>query len=85
MNRQATAARTGTRLVVGAIVYCRHYAMPARVTRISGTFVYLIRPSGLQWRSARVAVRPATDWEHKQYRALAKLQTQRERGLRSLT
>lgn len=68
-------------LRVGQIVYDRHYDMPARITGIQGTVVFLARPTGLAWRSRTVAVRPATAWEQRQLAALAKLHMQRQRGL----
>lgn len=81
MRSEVRRPPAGDGITAGAIVYCRHYGMPARVMRTDGPFVHLVRPSGLEWRSARTAVGPATAWERQQYRALARLQAQRERGL----
>ncbi|MGW0708576.1 hypothetical protein ACWD4G_21935 [Streptomyces sp. NPDC002643] len=68
-------------LWVGQIVYDRHYDMPARITGVQGSVVFLARPTGLAWHTSRVAVRPATAWEQRQLAALAKLHRQRQRGL----
>lgn len=54
--------------------------MPARITGIEGSEVFLARPTGLEWRSRWVSVRPATAWEQRQLAALAKLHLQRQRG-----
>lgn len=67
-------------LAVGLIVYCRRNEMPALVVATEGIEVHLIRPSGMRWKTYRMYVRPASDWERRQYAALAKLQIQRERG-----
>ena len=77
--RTARAETNG--LMVGQIVYDRSYEMPARITGIEGSEVFLARPTGLEWRSRWVSVRPATVWEQRQLTALAKLHMQRQRGL----
>ncbi|MFD5392061.1 hypothetical protein ACFWMG_45520 [Streptomyces sp. NPDC127074] len=68
------------RLVVGMVVYDGHYDMPATITGFDGPMVCLTRPTGLNWRSHRVSVRPATGYERRQLRAIARLHTQRQRG-----
>ncbi|NUS90335.1 MAG: hypothetical protein HOY75_48510 [Streptomyces sp.] len=68
-------------LAVGMVVYDRHYDMPATVTDFVGPFVCLTRPTGLTWRSHQGSVRPATAYERRQLRAIARLHAQRQRGL----
>ncbi|MFE4371228.1 hypothetical protein ACFRMN_23890 [Streptomyces sp. NPDC056835] len=64
-------------LTIGMVVYDRVYDMPARVIGIGGHLVYLERPTGLTWASRWTSVRPASDWEQRQLRAIAKLHAQR--------
>ncbi|MEV8054959.1 MULTISPECIES: hypothetical protein [Streptomyces] len=69
------------RLVVGMVVYDRHYEMPATITGFDGPMVCLTRPTGLEWRSHCVSVRSATAYERRQLRAIARLHAQRRRGV----
>ncbi|MDW6058747.1 hypothetical protein SAZ11_12760 [Streptomyces sp. FXJ1.4098] len=68
------------RLTVGMVVYDRHYDMPATIADFDGPMVCLTRPTGLKWRSHCVSVRPATQYERRQLRAIAQLHAQRQRG-----
>ncbi|MGY0062120.1 hypothetical protein ACWY4P_37240 [Streptomyces sp. LZ34] len=67
-------------LAVGMVVYDRHYDMPATIADFDGPMVCLARPTGLKWRSHCASVRPATAYEQRQLRAIAKLHAQRQRG-----
>ncbi|MEU5105663.1 hypothetical protein AB0H07_25855 [Streptomyces sp. NPDC021354] len=75
--------RTGTppNLAIGMAVYDRHADMPGTITDFVGPFVCLTRPTGLTWRSHQVSVRPATAYERRQLRAIARLHAQRQRGI----
>ncbi|MFE2035920.1 hypothetical protein ACFXBB_22205 [Streptomyces scopuliridis] len=64
-------------LTIGMVVYDRVYDMPARVIGFGGHLVHLERPTGLTWASRWTSVRPATDWEQRQLRAIAKLHGRR--------
>ncbi|NUS85791.1 MAG: hypothetical protein HOY75_24465 [Streptomyces sp.] len=70
-------------LAVGMVVYDRHYDMPATIADFDGPMVCLTRPTGLEWRSHCVSVRPATGYERRQLRAIARLHAQRQRGTAS--
>ncbi|MFD8870760.1 MULTISPECIES: hypothetical protein [unclassified Streptomyces] len=70
-------------LAVGMVVYDRRYEMPGTITDFHGPMVCLTRPTGLEWRSHCVSVRPATAYERRQLRAIARLHTQRQRGTAS--
>ncbi|OMI33867.1 hypothetical protein [Streptomyces sparsogenes] len=74
------AARTPHILAIGMVVYDRHYDMPATITDFVGPFVCLTRPTGLTWRSPQASVRPATAYERRQLRAIARLHAERQRG-----
>ncbi|MEU9792595.1 hypothetical protein AB0E27_18550 [Streptomyces sparsogenes] len=67
-------------LAVGMVVYDRHYDMPATIADFDGPMVCLTRPTGLEWRTHCASVRPATAYEQRQLRAIAKLHAQRQRG-----
>jgi hypothetical protein len=69
------------RLAVGMVVYDRQYDMPATITDFDGPMVCLTRPTGLEWRSRYVSVRPATAYERRQLQAIARLHAQRQRGI----
>ncbi|GAA2335092.1 hypothetical protein ACI2L4_11070 [Streptomyces sparsogenes] len=69
------------RLAVGMVVYDRHYDMPATIADFDGPMVCLTRPTGLEWRTHCASVRPATQYERRQLRAIAKLHAQRQRGM----
>ncbi|KAK1180384.1 hypothetical protein B7755_020890 [Streptomyces sp. NBS 14/10] len=68
-------------LAVGMVVYDRRYEMPGTITDFDGPMVCLTRPTGLAWRSHCASVRPATAYERRQLRALARLHAQRQRGI----
>ncbi|MEU9795463.1 hypothetical protein AB0E27_33650 [Streptomyces sparsogenes] len=70
-------------LAVGMVVYDRRYDMPATIADFDGPMVCLTRPTGLEWRSHCASVRPATAYERRQLRALARLHAQRQRGTAS--
>ncbi|MEV4972785.1 hypothetical protein [Streptomyces scopuliridis] len=70
-------------LMIGMIVYDRVYDMPARVIGLGGHLVHLERPTGLTWASRWTSVRPATDWEQRQIRAIAELHIRRRRPARA--
>ena len=67
-------------LAVGMVVYDRQYEMPATITDFDGPMVCLTRPTGLTWQSHCASVRPATAYERRQLRAIARLHAQRQRG-----
>ncbi|MEU9793297.1 hypothetical protein AB0E27_22160 [Streptomyces sparsogenes] len=69
------------RLAVGMVVYDRRYEMPGTIADFDGPMVCLTRPTGLEWRSHCVSVRPATAYERRQLQAIARLHTQRLRGV----
>ncbi|MEU1667865.1 hypothetical protein ABZ547_30685 [Streptomyces sparsogenes] len=73
-------ARTPHTLTIGMVVYDRHYDMPATITDFVGPFVCLTRPTGLTWRAPQASVRPATAYERRQLRAIARLHAERQRG-----
>ncbi|MEU2609335.1 hypothetical protein [Streptomyces albus] len=55
--------------------------MIAVVEEVEGFRVKLRRPSGMSWTAERTRLRPATAYEHRQFRALAALQRLRQKGL----
>ncbi|MEW1719852.1 hypothetical protein [Streptomyces sp. NPDC093109] len=65
-------------LVVGMAVWDPGREMPGVVYKLYGNLACLIRPFGKSWNAVAARVRPATDRECQQLRALAKLH--RERG-----
>lgn len=75
-----TARANPDGLKVGMVVYDRHYEMPATIAEFQGPLICLTRPTGLSWRSRWTSVRPATEYEQRQLRAIAKLHAQRQRG-----
>lgn len=77
----AERARALPSIAVGMVVYDRCFGMPATVTGFDGPLVCLTRPTGLTWRSHCVSVRPATQYERRQLRAIARLHAQRQRGI----
>ncbi|MEV7865731.1 hypothetical protein AB0P17_06425 [Streptomyces sp. NPDC088124] len=60
-------------LRVGAAVFDRRADMPGVIRSFAGTTVHLVRPSGHTWQTALISVRPATERERTQLRALARL------------
>lgn len=58
-------------LRVGMAVFDPGLEMPGYVDALYGGVVRVIRPSGLTWEARRISVRPATEWEERQLRALA--------------
>lgn len=71
------------KLVVGMAVWDPEREMPGVVHKLYGNLVCLIRPSGSTWNAQAIRVRPATDREQQQLRALAELQRKRLSGGRS--
>ncbi|WP_076970940.1 hypothetical protein [Streptomyces sparsogenes] len=69
------------RLAVGMVVYDRRYEIPGTIADFDGPMVCLTRPTGLAWRSHCASVRPATQYEQRQLRAIARLHAQRQRGM----
>ncbi len=59
-------------LVVGMAVYDSHLELPGVIDAFYGAVVKLIRPAGFTWESRRVSIRPATEYERNQLKALAK-------------
>lgn len=55
--------------------------MPGVVHQLHGSVVRLVRPAGYVWDARAIAVRPATDRERRQLRALAALH-RKQRGRR---
>ncbi|RDG35060.1 hypothetical protein DVH02_27305 [Streptomyces corynorhini] len=60
------------------IVFDRRQDMVAKIIDFSGPLVHLLRPSGLNWRTSWVSLRPGTPYERRQIAALAKLHRQRQ-------
>ncbi|WP_405793375.1 hypothetical protein [Streptomyces sp. NBC_01506] len=60
-------------LRVGMAVFDPRADMPGVIRSFTGLTVWLIRPSGHTWQSARISIRPATERERVQLRALAAL------------
>lgn len=69
------------RLKVGSIVFDTRREMPARVHDIRGSRFYLVRPGGQPWEVGWSAVRPATERERLQLRALVIHLRTRQKGL----
>jgi hypothetical protein len=63
------------------VVFDRHYEMVGTVEGLVGPLVHLRRPTGLTWQSRWASVRPGTDYERRQLRALAALHRLRHKGL----
>ncbi|AXG82573.1 hypothetical protein DVK44_13755 [Streptomyces paludis] len=70
-------------LVVGLAVWDPDREMVGVVHRLYGNLVCLIRPTGHTWNARPIRVRPATDRERQQLRALAELHRKRGAGGRS--
>ncbi|GAA3292748.1 hypothetical protein GCM10020295_12860 [Streptomyces cinereospinus] len=66
---------------VGGIVVDKDKEMVARVDEIDGRWVEVSRPTGLSWRVNWMRLRPATEREHHQLRALGRLHQQQRRGM----
>lgn len=47
--------------------------MPGVIRSFAGNTVWLVRPSGHTWQAALISVRPASERERAQLRALAEL------------
>ncbi|MEV7090494.1 hypothetical protein AB0O07_32240 [Streptomyces sp. NPDC093085] len=60
-------------LRVGMAAYDRRTEMPGVISSFAGSLVCLVRPSGHTWQATLNAVRPATERERTQLRALAEL------------
>ncbi|RYJ24919.1 hypothetical protein CU044_4830 [Streptomyces sp. L-9-10] len=56
--------------MVGMAVYDSRSELVAVIDAFYGAVVKLIRPAGFTWESRRVSVRPATEYEKNQLRAL---------------
>lgn len=65
----------------GVLVHDPKPEMIAVVEEVEGFRVKLRRPSGMSWTAERTRLRPATAYEHRQFRALAALQRLRQKGL----
>ncbi|MFJ4922072.1 hypothetical protein [Streptomyces sp. NPDC088725] len=65
------------------VVYDRAYDMVGVVDDFVGPLVCLSRPTGLTWQSRWASVRPGTEYERRQLRAIARLHRQRHKGLGS--
>lgn len=63
------------------VVYDRTYEMIGVVDDFIGPFVCLKRPTGLAWQSRWVSIRPGTEYEQRQLRALGNLHRRRMKGL----
>ncbi|MEV7089329.1 hypothetical protein AB0O07_26135 [Streptomyces sp. NPDC093085] len=61
-------------------VFDRRTDMPGFIRSFAGVMVLLVRPSGHTWEAPRFSVRPATERERTQLRALAQLHRQAKRG-----
>ncbi len=65
----------------GAAVYDLGDEMPGVVAGCHGPRVRLVRPTGRQWDAYWNRLRPATDRERDQLRALARLHRERLKGI----
>ncbi|MFI6699582.1 hypothetical protein ACIBJC_11505 [Streptomyces sp. NPDC050509] len=63
----------GQELRVGMAVFDHRTDMPGFIRCFAGSVVHLVRPSGHTWEAPRLSVRPATEREQTQLRALAAL------------
>ncbi|MEV7870404.1 hypothetical protein AB0P17_30880 [Streptomyces sp. NPDC088124] len=63
----------GPDLRVGMAVFDRRADMPGVIRSFAGPLACLVRPSGHTWQAALIALRPATERERTQLRALARL------------
>ncbi|MGW1788788.1 hypothetical protein ACWCO0_11725 [Streptomyces tubercidicus] len=70
---------------IGAVVFDRDDDMVGMVSNIVGTVISLERPTGRQWHTFYRRLRPATERENRQLRALAKLQRARTQGMKNRT
>ena len=77
------ADMTTTEIKIGMIVYDKRRDMVGKVIGVRGAKVALLRPMGRPWCSRGVSVRPATEREQKQLKALARLHILRRKGLRT--
>ncbi|MFE2940260.1 hypothetical protein ACFXKG_14535 [Streptomyces sp. NPDC059255] len=66
-------------LRVGMAVFDPRADMPGVIRSFAGSTVWLIRPAGHTWQAARVSLRPATQRERVQLRALATLHRKQQR------
>lgn len=66
---------------VGEIVFDRTRDLLAVVCGVDGVKVTLRRPFGAVWKSSPMAVRPATSWERRQFKALGKFRANQLRGI----
>ncbi|MGW2008112.1 hypothetical protein [Streptomyces nigrescens] len=66
---------------IGSVVFDRDADMVAVVRDVKGLMVDLERPTGLAWGVAYGRLRPGSEREGRQLRALAKLQRVRRRGM----
>ncbi|MFI6699867.1 hypothetical protein ACIBJC_12970 [Streptomyces sp. NPDC050509] len=66
-------SRTTPELRVGTAVFDPRADMPGVIRSFAGSAAWLIRPSGHTWQATLVAIRPATERERLQLRALAAL------------
>lgn len=68
-------------ITIGAAVYDRSREMPGVVRDIVDRNIILERPSGLVWSVSYRRLRPATEYEQNQLRALRRLCREQHRGL----
>ncbi|MFJ4918678.1 hypothetical protein [Streptomyces sp. NPDC088725] len=80
MNGPAGGTPGGLR--IGMVVYDRTYDMVGVVDGLAGPLVSISRPTGLTWQSRCMSVRPGTDYERRQLRAIGALHQLRHKGLR---
>ncbi|GFE21077.1 hypothetical protein RB199_11020 [Streptomyces libani] len=66
---------------IGSVVFDRDADMVAVVRDVKGLMVDLERPTGLAWGAAYGRLRPGSEREGRQFRAPAKLQRVRRRGM----
>ncbi|MEV7084720.1 hypothetical protein AB0O07_02255 [Streptomyces sp. NPDC093085] len=66
-------------LRLGMAVFDRRTDMPGVIRSFAGDLVLLVRPSGHIWQASLYSVRPATEREQLQLRALARLHRQQRR------
>lgn len=57
---------------IGEVVYDAHSEMPAVVTDFKHHMIRLERPSGLNWWTREIALRPADAYQKRQLEALSR-------------
>ncbi|MEW9519119.1 hypothetical protein [Streptomyces tubercidicus] len=78
---QPTNYASPREILLGTVVFDPDADMVAVVREVKGLMVHLERPTGLRWGAPYRRLRPGTEREGRQIRALAHLQRARMRGM----